>query len=291
MKRNRRAEEAQRTLEIIQAGEYHTLPSHPSRRKRVELPTLAAMRQQTRLLRPEQGDELHAALKQRQGQLQTTCEVTAETTFGAARRLRAGVGAVAALNFASAKNPGGGFLGGAQAQEEDLCRSSALYASLTAPQAELYYAVNRRCGTALYTHHLIYSPAVPIFRDELGKLLDTPVTVNVLTAPAPNARAVAQNRPELLPQVLPTLRERAARVLGLAALTGQTHLVLGAWGCGVFRNDPAEVARIFRELLDGEARGVFRHVTFAIYDRHPQQPTLAAFRRELEPLCPTSSPS
>ncbi|MFC6592070.1 TIGR02452 family protein [Deinococcus lacus] len=205
------------------------------------------------------------------------CEVTPETTFSAARRLRAGAEAVAALNFASAKNPGGGFLGGAQAQEEDLCRHSALYASLTTPQAASYYAQNRQSGTALYTHHLIYSPAVPIFRDELGKLLETPVTVNVITAPAPNAGAVAQNSPAQLPQVRPTLRERAARVLGAAALTGQTHLVLGAWGCGVFRNDPAEVARIFRELLDGEARGVFGKVTFAIYDRSKDKATLGAF--------------
>ena len=276
-KRDHRAAEAQRTLDIIQAGEYYTLPSDPSRRKRVELPTLAAMRQQTRLFTPEQGDELHAALQARQGTFQTACEVTPETTFGAARRLRTGAQAVAALNFASAKNRGGGFLGGAQAQEEDLCRSSALYASLTTPQVGDYYDANRQCGTALYTHHLIYSPAVPIFRDETGKLLEVPVTVNILTAPAPNAGAVAHNRPEEGPQVLPTLRERAVRVLGSAALTGQTHLVLGAWGCGVFRNDPAEVARIFRELLDGEAQGAFAQVTFAIYDRSRDKATLGAF--------------
>nr|5ZDA_A Chain A, poly ADP-ribose glycohydrolase [Deinococcus radiodurans R1 = ATCC 13939 = DSM 20539] len=251
----------------------------------VRLPGLAAMRQGTRLFTPEQGEDLREALRRRRGSFQTTCEVTSETTFAAARRLREKASALAALNFASAKNPGGGFLGGAQAQEEDLCRGSGLYFSLTSPQAEPYYAVNRQSHSALYTDHLIYSPQVPIFRDDAGQLLPAPVPVNIITAPAPNAGAVAQSRPEQLPQVLPTLRERARRVLGVAAWMEQTHLVLGAWGCGVFRNDPAGVARTFRELLEGEAQGAFEHVTFAVLDNHPQHPTLGAFRRELESLC------
>ena len=283
MNRKVRTEQAQDTLNILRTGQSVT-ESGP-----VRLPGLAAMRQGTRLFTPEQGEDLREALRRRRGSFQTTCEVTPETTFAAARRLSQRASALAALNFASAKNPGGGFLGGAQAQEEDLCRGSGLYFSLTSPQAEPYYAVNRQSHSALYTDHLIYSPQVPIFRDDAGRLLPAPVLVNVITAPAPNAGAVAQSRPEQLPQVLPTLRERARRVLGVAAWMEQTHLVLGAWGCGVFRNDPAVLARTFRELLEGEAQGAFEHVTFAVFDPRPQHPTLGAFRRELESLCLPSS--
>src|SRR5258705_8268933 len=57
-------------------------------------------------------------------------EVTGETTGAAARRLASTHAHVAVLNFASAKNPGGGFLGSARAQEEDLARASALYPCL-----------------------------------------------------------------------------------------------------------------------------------------------------------------
>src|SRR5262249_50212785 len=92
-----------------------------------------------------------------------TIEVTRETTFSAARRLG---GNVAALVFASARNPGGGFLHGAQAQEESLARASALYASqMAAPD---FYTFHRRDGDPRYSDRVIYSPDVPVFRDDDG---------------------------------------------------------------------------------------------------------------------------
>jgi uncharacterized protein (TIGR02452 family) len=92
-------------------------------------------------------------------------EVSDETTQVAARRLLQdeAVPELVLLNYASARNPGGGFLGGAKAQEEDLCRCSGLYACLiTQPE---YYEVNRAQASMLYTDHIIYSPRVPFFRD------------------------------------------------------------------------------------------------------------------------------
>ena len=114
-------------------------------------------------------------------------EITGESTLEASRRLvqLEGLTGVAALNFASAKNPGGGFLGGAKAQEEDLARCSALYACQLRQPA--YYEANRSTHSMLYTDHIIYAPSVPVFRDHSLELLESPFSVSVITAPAPNA--------------------------------------------------------------------------------------------------------
>jgi uncharacterized protein (TIGR02452 family) len=212
------------------------------------------------------------------GSVPTKWEVTDETTIGALRRLAAVDGGhLACLNFASAKNPGGGFLGGAEAQEESLARSSALYPCLLAAPA--YYERNRACRTALYLDLAIWSPAVPFFRDDEGQLLDQPYEASVITAPAPNTGAIATNEPARLDEIEPTLHRRAEFVLGLASAQGVRRLVLGAWGCGVFRNDPQSVAQVFHHLLasGGAYAGAFDQITFAIYDRSSDRHVLHAF--------------
>ncbi len=84
------------------------------------------------------------------------------------------------LNFASAKNPGGGFLGGSQAQEESLARSIALYASL---QSEFqFYEEHREMVILLYSHSMIFSPNCPVFRDDQGVLLSKPMLASLLVA-------------------------------------------------------------------------------------------------------------
>jgi hypothetical protein len=159
-------------------------------------------------------------------------EVTNETSLSAARRLGADV---ACLVFASAKNPGGGFLSGAQAQEESIARSSALYPCQQA--AREFYDFHRRQGDLRYSDRVIYSPGVPA-----------------------------------------VLAVRAERVLAVAAAHGHRKLVLGAWGCGVFRNDPAAVAAVFAAQF-ARTQGHFDHVVFAVLDRQRGAPTHAAFAR------------
>jgi uncharacterized protein (TIGR02452 family) len=194
---------------------------------------------------------------------------------------RFGPDQVAALNFASAKNPGGGFLGGSQAQEESLARASALYASIS--KHIEYYEVNRATRSLLYTDHLIVSPRVPVIRDDEDRLLEEPWEVTIITSPAPNAGAIAENNPSESVQVEPTFRRRIEQVLSAAVAFDQTALVLGAWGCGVFRNDPATVARLFGEFLlpGGTFAKAFAHVSFAVLDR--QGDTLAAFANVFGP--------
>lgn len=205
-----------------------------------------------------------------------TVEVTDESTLAAARRVG---GDPACLVFASARNPGGGFLNGAQAQEESVARASALYPCLRA--AGEFYAHHRAHSDLIYTDRVIYSPAVPVFRDDKGHLLPEPYPVSFLTAAAPNRAAVARSQPRHLPDLPTVLTRRAARVLAVAAAHGHRRLVLGAWGCGVFGNDPATVAAAFVTALAGSPW--FEQVVFAVLDRQPSAPVLGAFTRTLHP--------
>jgi uncharacterized protein (TIGR02452 family) len=131
-------------------------------------------------------------------------------------------------------------------------------------------------STALYSDHLIYSPGVPVLRTDDGQWRPQPLLLDVITAPAVNAGALARNAPDLLPQLVPTMRQRLRLVLAAAARHGVEALVLGAWGCGVFANDPAQIAQLFAEALaEPTIRGRFRCITFAVFD--PQSPH-AVFR-------------
>src|SRR5262249_14503718 len=153
---------------------------------------------------------------------------------------RDGVGHVGCLNFASAKHAGGGFIGGAQAQEESLARASSLYRCLkTVPE---YYDQNKALRSALYLDLVVFSPFVPFFRDDDGGWLDRPVLASVITAAAPNAAALRQNGKYEAAVVEQTLRARAELALAAAAQHGVERYVLGAWGAGVFGNDPSAVA-------------------------------------------------
>lgn len=200
-------------------------------------------------------------------------EVTGEGSVAAARRLfgEGARGPIGVLNFASARNPGGGYLGGARAQEEDLCRSALLYTCLL--KAPDYYAAHRASADLAYSHRVVVSPGVPVIRDDRGALA-APFPVTFLTSPAPNAGELAR-RPATV-DIPAILGERAERVIAAAAHHGVRTLVLGAWGCGVFRNDPAHVADAFDEALRTWGPALDR-VVFAVWDRSAASPNRAAF--------------
>lgn len=183
------------------------------------------------------------------------------------------------LNFASAKNPGGGFLNGAMAQEESLAASSGLYPTQCAHPE--YYEVNRACGTMSYTDYAIYSPGVVFFRDGGFRLLPEPVQANVLTLPAVNYGQVLL-KGEDPAGAKAAMKARMDRALHIFAHRGDKVLILGAYGCGVFRNSPADVARWWRELLAQGYGGCFDRIIHAVYDRSRTQSCLSAFQAELE---------
>lgn len=217
-----------------------------------------------------------------------TVDVTRETTLAAAHRIhretsaagRANGDGVACLNFASATKAGGGYRSGAQAQEESLARASGLAACLE--QVPAFYDFHRRQKHPIYSDRVICSPGVPVFRNDDGGLLPEPYPVTFLTAAAPNAGALEERGWQ--GDLEGILHSRARRVLAIAAAHGHSHLVLGAWGCGVFRNDPDTVAAVFADLLDSPFAGSFAQVTFAVFDPQPQAPTFRTFHETLHDL-------
>jgi uncharacterized protein (TIGR02452 family) len=257
---------AQETLAAFERGHYTA-----SDGVRVEVAApLTACLDGTREYDPEELARIREEALARPGGAATTTtfSVTPETTLQGAARLAASgrYQRIGVLNFASARHPGGGFLSGARAQEESLARSSGLYFSLL--KCPDYYAFHRAQQTSLYSDRMIYSPACPVVRDDAGGWLPQPYVVDFITSAAPNAGAVMRNEPDNRSRIAPTLAERASKVLALAAQRECDALTLGAWGCGVFQNDPAMVARVFHDLLrpDGPYGRHFQHVLFAVYD-------------------------
>jgi len=260
---------ARQTLSIIESGRYTV----DGRSVSVQ-PALDDAVRGTRTWTPE----ALAALPDPTLRHETRISVTTERTQAAARRLVVDEGEedVVLLSFASARNVCGGFLNGARAQEEDLARCSGLYACLS-PQGD-YYAANREESTLLYTDHMIHAPRVPFFRAKNRDLLPTPYCASVITAPAPNAGQALRRDPNIGAALTVARRRRADRVLRLAAAEGHPVVVLGAWGCGVFQNSPAETAAVFHELLAGTFAGVFSRVVLAVYDPSKRKRTLQAFQ-------------
>ncbi|KMQ66981.1 hypothetical protein ACM46_03730 [Chryseobacterium angstadtii] len=172
------------------------------------------------------------------------------------------------LNFASAKNPGGGFINGAEAQEESLARTSALYE--TQLQAWDYYKTHRDMESCFYTDMMIYSPKVPVFRKDKGELLLKPVFCNFITSPAVNAGVVKRQEPDRAGEIYDAMDVRMDKMFALALNKDNETLILGAWGCGVFRNDPKEIVELFKKHLQGKYKNQFKRVVFAVLTKNEE---------------------
>jgi len=175
-----------------------------------------------------------------------------------------------ALNMANGITPGGGFLNGALAQEESLCRTSALYETL---EGDPMYAFHLDRPEPDSSDWMILSPATPVFRNDAGTELERPWLLDFVTAAAPYAPRIGQPRSGDL------LQRRIRRLLAVTAAHGYEALILGAWGCGAFGNDPHRTANDFRSTLEIEFAGCFRSIVFAITDWSPGRRFLGPFRK------------
>ncbi|NHZ41964.1 TIGR02452 family protein [Massilia aquatica] len=270
--RDRRASIAQETLAVMERGSYQN-----ARGEDVSIAdALALAVAQSRHYTSDRLSQLSQDLVPGQAKV-TQFEVRNESSLAAARRI-AGGGRPdpLCLNFASAKNPGGGFLGGAEAQEENLAKSSGLYACIV--QMTDMYNANRALRSCIYNDDMIYSPKVPVFRDDAYGFLDAPYLASFVTAPAVNRGALARNEPERMRDVESCMLQRIDKLLALALHHGHSDLILGAWGCGVFGNLPEEMAGWFAAHLlhNPRYKNAFGHVTFAVLDRN-NRGTFAAF--------------
>lgn len=166
------------------------------------------------------------------------------------------------LNFASYKSPGGGFINGAMAQEEALCHASNLYNILK--EFPEYYEWNQQhLNDHLYTNRAIFTPGVKMYNPELNYYCD----VHVITCAAPNISFYTGNKAE------EAMNERIKFILDIAEDNHCNKLVLGAFGCGVFKNDPYKVAQMFINNLKNHH--YFDEIIFAI----PAGPNYEAFEK------------
>ena len=210
------------------------------------------------------------------GENKTHIEIKNDTTLSAAMRLIASGHRPAVLNFAAATHPGGGFLNGARAQEEYLARSSGLYACLV---NNPMYGFHRQHYDPFYTDYVIYSPDVPVFRSDDGDLLEEPYKVSMITSPAVYAKRVQIERKS---EILPAMWSRILKVLSVGRLHGHDSMVLGAWGCGAFENDPYEIAKLFHRALEENFKGAYERVVFAIVDWSAERKYIGPFERAFE---------
>ncbi len=206
---------------------------------------------------------------------------------------------IAVLNFASATTPGGGVKSGSSAQEESLCRCSTLYPALDTYQMWVdYYDVNRMVDDFRYTDACIYSPDIVVCKTDT----DYPermekkdwFNVDVITCAAPNLRneLPAYLNPDTGEKIrmdageLYALHEsRAKHILHIAAAHEVDILVLGAFGCGAFANDPNIVAKVYHAVLEQYADR-FDRIEFAIYCKEHETDNYLAFQKELEDQFP-----
>jgi len=274
------AKMAYETLQMVEAGGFHSLDLA----EWVDLrsPVHAAVRASVH----HASDLWHPGSLPPPAFSKASIEVRCCTCLAAAHELALSPGnesAPGVLNFASARNPGGGFSTGASAQEESIARSSALYPCLT-KHFDAFFVPNRLAQSGAYTHDIIYSPKVPVIRGDEGQLLTPWYQADFLTCAAPNLGVLRQRhaKGQEAEQIAnESLKERIARILHLFAKNGAVDLVLGAWGCGVFKNSPETVASLFREQLNGTFRGRFRCVIFAVLDPQMAQVFADTFGTEL----------
>lgn len=265
---------AKETLEITEQGFYIN-----TKQQKVDISEIQQLAvSKTKFYDTNELDTLLENLKP-ESIYETSFEVVEETTVNSIIRLTSlGFEDPMCLNFASAKNPGGGFFNGAQAQEESIARSSGLYpCQLSAIE---FYETHRAMKSCIYTDGMIYSPKVPVIRKDSGELFDAPILSSVITATAVNTGVVKRFEEDKIDDIPKIMKIRIDKLLALSAMHKHKTLILGAWGCGVFQNDPVTIAQLFSELLHGKYKGVFDKVVFAIYSKNKK--FIEAFQNEFE---------
>lgn len=273
--RNARAESAEQTLQIIKDKQYQV------QNKTIDITAkMDYSITNSKLYTAEELDDLLVKLEKQILIENKKTIITVEncTSMQAAGKFQS-QDKIGCLNFASAKNAGGGFISGSQAQEESLARASSLYPAQMKFFHEMY-EYNRNRDTFLYSDRMIYSPAVCFFKDDNNNLLSEPYCMDILTSPAVNIGAMIQhNRTDELSKAKDTMMNRIDKMLAVFYINGVKNLILGAWGCGVFRNNPNDIANYFAHFLinDGKYSKCFDKIIFAVYSTGKKRENISNF--------------
>ena len=227
---------------------------------------------------------------------ETKIIVSKKRSFEAASFYARNGSKVCVLNFASASNPGGGVVNGSRAQEESLCRISTLYFCLDTDEMwEKFYSPHRENPNPLHNDDAIFTPNVTVFKDDTNypRLMDEKdwFSVDVITCAAPNLRAHPSNRynsgdgdlqKKISDEDLKKIHEkRGRRILDIAAMKGAEVVILGAFGCGAFENNPKVVADALVPLAKEYSR-TFRQIEFAVFCPPHDDTNYLAFKDSLE---------
>lgn len=221
--------------------------------------------------------------------------VSGDRSFQAAMRLKKEYpdAKVAVMNFANAFHAGGGVTKGASAQEESLCRTSTLYPLLYRNFLRYsFYKHHQDLNTSRASDSLVYTEGVVICKtdEDLPKRMPKEdwVTVDVITIAAPDLRKKSNPYAPLVngvtymndAELFGYHVKRAIHLLTCAAAKGADILILGAFGCGAFENNPEVVARAYKTALN-EFPKVFRRVEFAVFCPLGGSVNYEAFKKEL----------
>ena len=200
---------------------------------------------------------------------------------------------VCVLNFASATNPGGGVVNGSSAQEECICRCTTLFQCLnTDAMWDAFYKPHRKAANPLYNNDCIYTPDVCVFKSDTNfpEILpkDEWWNVNILTCAAPNLRERPSNAMNpyagdkavkiMSAELEKLLTKRIRRIFKIAVANGNEVLILGAFGCGAFRNPPEIVAKVFNTVMQ-EYLCYLDTIEYAVFHTEREVANYEAFKR------------
>lgn len=222
------------------------------------------------------------------GSNQSSIIVQEGTTFETARQYH-NLGKVAVLNFANPEYPGGGVHLGAMAQEECLCRSSNLYACISSPNVfDKYYGYHRSIQSHFYTDRLIYTKGVTVFKDDsvVPQMLSESdwFEVDVITCAAPYLAKRKYTNGAVL---FDLFKSRVKNIFEAARDNNVDYLILGAFGCGAFKNPPIIVAEAFRRTIEEQNYlKDFKGIIFAIKPTGADCPNLNTFGRQFDGYAP-----
>lgn len=181
----------------------------------------------------------------------------------------------AVLNMANRRNPGGGVTTGAGAQEETLFRRTNLFRSLYqfadyagnygVKKSHFQYPLDRDFGG-------VYTPGVTLFREDEAhgyKLMDQPVKMSIISVAGMNRPKLTPDGLQIIASLTDAVKNKIRTILRIGIVHNHDSLVLGALGCGAFRNPPRHIAKLFHEVInEPEFHGRFAKIVFAILEDH-----------------------